>query len=152
MTEQEYRNDYAEMARFLVERHGMKPAQIRESIREMLVEELGEQDNYTPAQWVDMLASYVQQAPTCPSDLETAIDFAMRVDREEGEAQRAREKAQASEIVHDSCPSCQGSGIYAGAHSSGRCYRCAGKGYQDAGDVARNSAYDYHRATRVYGE
>src|SRR5688572_31962314 len=45
------------------------------------------------------------------------------------------------------CDGCSGDGCYHFARGGvGRCFRCAGKGYQTADDVARNRAYSAHRA------
>jgi DnaJ-class molecular chaperone len=43
------------------------------------------------------------------------------------------------------CDACDGTGIHS---SGGMCYRCKGKGYQDASDVARNAGYARIRALR----
>lgn len=48
----------------------------------------------------------------------------------------------AAKTAEIKCSACGGTGAYHGHHDGGECYRCHGKGFQRADDVARNRAYD----------
>lgn len=61
-------------------------------------------------------------------------------------------QAAKQQVKHD-CDGCQGDGKYRGAGSVvngvfqgfvGKCFRCGGKGWQDAKDQSRNRYYDSH--------
>lgn len=43
------------------------------------------------------------------------------------------------------CGGCGGTGVTQFARAAGVCFRCGGKGFQDAADVRRNAGYDAYR-------
>lgn len=91
----------------------------------------------------------------------TKADMAQMIHNLEAQVQRLEAQARASatpsaaesqaaiahvlEHGHVTCLACDGSGLHS---SGGDCFRCKGKGYQDAEDLARNAAYDRLRAGR----
>lgn len=84
----------------------------------------------------------------CYDSCSTAEFNAIVIDRL-GESAGPADYVAAAKTVEIKCAACAGTGAYHGHHDGGECYRCSGKGFQTADDVARNRAYDVLRTRKA---
>lgn len=154
----DHRAAYKAHAQHILDTYGITPDQINIKVRNHLGAEFGWDRDYTPEQYVlgiELLREELEYEDSLdPTDLETAYDFAARVEREAGNVENAKLAAENSNA--SVCLDCSGTGTYyaGGAVVNGRftgktgpCYRCQGKGYQTDDDRKRNEYYDLHVRT-----
>lgn len=87
-------------------------------------------------------AEYAKLRASMCYDSCSPAEFNALVAAQLGEAAGPADYVAAAKLVEVKCGGCGGSGVYNGHHDGGECYRCSGKGFQRADDVARNRAYD----------
>lgn len=79
----------------------------------------------------------------------TVAEFNAIVINQLGESAGPADYLAVAKTVEIKCSACGGTGAYHGHHDGGECYRCGGKGHQNAADVARNRAYDALRTRKA---